>query len=223
MSHEFRTPLKAIIGFSELIDRELMGPVEPEQYKSYIQNIHQSGERMLALVNDVLDIATIEAGKRSFDVRPFNVEECLTGCMRELEVAAAWKEIDIVLDVDDQVGEMASDECSVQQIIANLLSNAVKYTQPDGNVSISAGRSGDRIRFRIQDTGVGIPEKEISRLLEPFTRAISDPHVVSEGTGLGLSIVKSLVDELNGRFELESDVGIGTNVTVIIPDESVDA
>lgn len=217
MSHEFRTPLNAIIGFSELIDREILGPVQQEQYKSYIQDIHQSGERMLSLVNDVLDIATIEAGKRSIESRTFSVEDCLKSCARELEVPAAWKDIGIRIDVARDSREMCSDERSVQQILVNLLSNAVKYTDRDGNVEVVVSRTGNNLVFKVTDTG--IPTRDITRLTDPFTQAVSDPHVTSEGTGLGFSIVKALVEELSGSFEIESEVGKGTIVTVIISDD----
>jgi len=222
MSHEFRTPLNAIIGFSELINNELMGPVEQASYKAYIKDIHQSGERMLSLVNDVLDIATIEAGKRTFELKAFDINDCLRGWARELEVPAAWKEMEVTIEADESLGSMKSDERSVQQILVNLVSNAVKYTKAKGKVAISAKRDGGNVIFQISDTGVGIPQKDISRLIEPFAQAISNPHVASEGTGLGLSIVKSLVEELGGSFEIESEVGHGTTVTVSLPDHDAD-
>lgn len=218
MSHEFRTPLNAIIGFSDLIQNELMGPMDHDQYKSYVTDIHQSGERMLSLVNDVLDIATIEAGKRTMDMRSFDVAACVHGCARELEVPAAWKEIDLHVDVDEAIGTMRSDERSVQQILINLISNAVKYTNQNGDVTVDAQRKDQGVVFRVVDNGVGMPADDIERLLEPFAQAVSNPHVASEGTGLGLSIVRSLVEQLRGHFDIASEVGRGTTVTVSIPD-----
>ena len=220
MSHEFRTPLNAIIGFSELLRSEILGPLEHPQYKEYVKDIHISGERMLSLVNDVLDIATIEAGKRSFDLASVNIVETAEECVRELGVAAKWKNLRVTLEAPDNLGAMLTDRRSLQQILINILSNAVKFTESGGEVSLVVGRTPDAVIFSVTDTGIGIPPEMIEKLTEPFTQAVSNPHLAREGTGLGLSIVKSLLDGLGGSLDIESAMGKGTRVTVTLPDRS---
>lgn len=221
MSHEFRTPLNAIIGFSELMGSEVLGPIGKEQYKEYVKDIRLSGERMLSLVNDVLDIATIEAGKRTFEAAPFDLADAMTDCLRELHVPASWKDIRLDVSLASDLGDMTADKRSVQQVVLNLLSNAVKYTEAGGKVGLDVRRAGDRVSFTVEDTGIGIAPNMIDKLSEPFTQAVSNPHIAREGTGLGLSIVKALLDGLDGDFRIESEPGKGTRVTVTVPDPSV--
>ncbi|MEQ8667211.1 MAG: ATP-binding protein [Rhodospirillales bacterium] len=220
MSHEFRTPLNAIIGFSELLRNEILGPIEHPQYKEYVKDIHISGERMLSLVNDVLDIATIEAGKRSFDLAEVDIAETAAECIRELGVAATWKNVQVSYDAPGALGTMLTDRRSLQQILINILSNAVKFTESGGEISLVVTRTDDGAIFTVTDTGIGIPPDMIESLTEPFTQAVSNPHLAREGTGLGLSIVKSLLDGLGGSLAIDSTVGKGTRVTVTVPDRS---
>jgi len=219
MSHEFRTPLNAIIGFSEMLRSKIFGPVGSEKYENYVDDIYLSGERMLSLVNDVLDIAAIEAGKRTYEPGPVDVAAVARDCLREVDVAAREKEIELSLEIAQDVTHVVADERSVRQILINLLSNAVKYTEPGGKVTLAAERVEGGTALTVSDTGIGIDPEMVSKLTEPFTQAITNPHLTREGTGLGLSIVKSLVDAHKGELAIESDPGKGTRATVILHDQ----
>ncbi len=218
MSHEFRTPLNAILGFSEMLRSKIFGALGSERYDDYVDDIYLSGERMLSLVNDVLDIAAIEAGKRTFEIAPVDVGAVARDCLREVDVAAREKEIELTLDIADGAERAVADERALRQILINLLTNAVKYTEPGGKVSLQAVRKGRGTAFLVSDTGIGIEPALVSSLTEPFTQAVTNPHLTREGTGLGLSIVKSLVDAHGGELAIESKVGSGTTVTVTLWD-----
>ncbi len=217
MSHEFRTPLNAILGFSDMIRAEYFGPVGAENYKAYANDIHVSGQHMLNLVNDVLDIAAIEAGKRTLFKEAIDIESILTNCVRNLELLAKDGGIDLSLDVPDDLPSLHADLRSITQIVLNILSNAIKFTDPSGTVSVTVTTTDDAITIRVADTGIGIPADRLREVREPFSQAHADPHIAQQGTGLGLAIVCSLVEAHDGGFGIESDVGKGTTVTVSFP------
>ncbi len=217
MSHEFRTPLNTILGFSEMLRAQYFGPLGAENYLEYAKDIHDSGSHMLELVNDVLDIAAIEAGKRTLKKEAIPVGEFLKSCVRNFEYAAEKKGIDLLINVPKGLPSLCADRQSGVQIVHNLLSNAVKFSNQNGMVLVSALVAGQDIVIKVVDSGIGIPAEQLTGITEPFIQIDSNPHIANEGTGLGLSIVKSLVEAQNGSLSIDSVVGKGTTVTVSLP------
>ena len=215
MSHEFRTPLNAILGFSEMLSREVLGPVGAPAYLEYADAINDSGTHMLALVNDILDIAAIEAGKRVIMKEEIVLLDLLRESMVEVSKIAADKSINLEVGLPGVPLRLYADLRSVRQIILNLLSNAVKFTPQGGWIRISAQPDrGDMIAILVEDNGEGIAADKLPTITDPFSQASNHPHHSHEGTGLGLSIVKSLVDAHSGELQIESTLGVGTKVTV---------
>ncbi len=217
MSHEFRTPLNAIIGYSEMLAMQLFGPLGDKRYENYAKNINDSGLHLLELIDEVLDISSIESEKRSVDLSAVDLSEVLQECRRLLEPQIAEMSITMTTADLDGLPPVFADRRSVKQILLNILSNAVKFNKVNGTVSITARREGDHAAVRVADSGQGISPKVIETITEPFTRGDIDPLVAQPGTGLGLSIVASLVELNHGRLFFESEVGVGTAVTVTLP------
>ncbi len=217
MSHEFRTPLNAILGFSEMMRAQYFGPLGSDNYSEYANDIHGSGKHMLALVNDVLDIATIEVGKRSLSLETINIRDVVMDCFRNVEPAAKAAHIELFCDAPDNLPNLLADKRSIYQIILNLLSNAIKFTQQNGSISVSLKSIDQAVTVTVTDTGVGIEPERMPTITDPFSQSHVDPHITQEGTGLGLSIVKSLVSAHDGTLDIKSDVGKGTAVSVTFP------
>lgn len=217
MSHEFRTPLNAILGFSEVLRDQFFGPLGTEKYKDYAAGIHGSGQHMLELINDILDIAAIEVGKRPISMEEVDLNEVLSECTSNVISKASEANVALVIDIEENIPALYADRRSVVQIVLNLLSNAVKFTQPNGTVRISASRRDSDHVLEVSDNGIGIGVDEMETITEPFSQACKEAHVAMEGTGLGLSIVKSLVDAHNGTLEIASTLGKGTSVSVVLP------
>ena len=217
MSHEFRTPLNAILGFSQLLGNEIFGPLGDKRYKGYADNIRDSGELMLALVNDVLDISTIEAGKRLLIMEPVNLRVVIEDCVGTFATMAEDKAITVEVNIAQDIPTLIADRRAVVQVALNLLSNAIKFTNPNGRVSVSVTQTGDTLSLMVEDTGVGISESALATVTEPFTRSHSNPHLSQTGTGLGLSIVKSLTEAHGGTLIIDSTPGEGTLVTARFP------
>jgi PAS domain S-box-containing protein len=214
MSHEFRTPLNAILGFSEMIRKEMFGPLGSDIYDNYIKAIHDSGQHMLALVNDVLDISAIEAGHRPYRMESVDVGAVARDCLEEIRAIAADRDIQVISDIAAALPDCHGDRRSIRQIITNLLSNAVKYNVVGGKVTLSAREADGNVEIVIDDTGSGIPADMLSEILKPFTRVDGDPMVANEGAGLGLSIVQSLIEAHGGALTFDSEVGRGTTVRI---------
>ncbi|WP_084608045.1 sensor histidine kinase [Nisaea denitrificans] len=217
MSHEFRTPLNAIIGFSSLLAMPNTRDMAVERLADYSGAIQQSGQHMLELVNDILDISAIEAGKRILTLEEVGIGAIFTHCISQVDGQARNKAITISTSVEMASDLMITDERSIRQILLNLLSNAVKFTPDGGAIRCLAEADGSEIVFRIEDSGVGISKDRLPTIAEPFSHSSIHPHVAKEGTGLGLSIVRSLAQFLGGSFMIESEPGAGTSVTVILP------
>ncbi|MEQ8585092.1 MAG: PAS domain-containing sensor histidine kinase [Thalassobaculaceae bacterium] len=223
MSHEFRTPLNAILGFSDLIRQQFMGPAGNETYVSYADDIHRSGQQMRELVDEILDNAAIEAGQRIFECQPVDLSAVTREVVRLFEPAVDAKGLTLDCEVADDLPEVLSDQRAVLQVLQNLLSNAVKFTPTGGRVSVRAAMSQDdgvevgTVALQVADDGVGMPPDVVANVTEPFYQNRSDPHLADGGTGLGLSIVKSIVDALGGTLEIDSVDGRGTTVTVRLP------
>ncbi|WP_420404477.1 ATP-binding protein [Nisaea sp.] len=217
MSHEFRTPLNAIIGFSSLLSMPELLKAGTDRVTEYSTAINESGQHMLALVNDILDISAIEAGKRVLNLEEVEIDRLVAHCLSQIESQAGAKNIALDVQQSTETGTMISDERSIRQILLNLLSNAVKFTPSGGKVGIFVDQTGEDIVFRVSDNGIGISEERLPTIAEPFSHSAIHPHVAKEGTGLGLSIVRSLASLLDGSFAIDSAVEIGTTVTVRLP------
>lgn len=217
MSHEFRTPLNAILGFSEMIRAQYFGPVGSNTYEEYASDIHDSGQHMLALVNDMLDMAAIEAGKRFIAKEDVDVKTVFKGCINDVSQMAKDANIVLSSDIPVDLAPLYADKRALVQITHNLLSNAIKFTERDGTIEISASTIGHEMILKISDTGIGIPSNRLISITEPFSQAHDNAHITQNGTGLGLTIVKSLVELHEGELNFESVVGNGTTVTITFP------
>jgi PAS domain S-box-containing protein len=217
MSHELRTPLNAIIGFSETMSGQYFGALGSPKYLEYTHDIKASGAHLLNLINDLLDLSTIEAGKRSLYKEPINFKDVVKYCEQMIVERAHQKHIIYNSNVLDDLPTIQADRRALIQIFLNILSNAIKFTPENGEILLTATASANALIIKVQDTGIGIPKNKIANLTDPFMRGEPDPHKAQEGTGLGLAIVKSLVDLHDGDLTIESDVNVGTTVTVTLP------
>jgi two-component system cell cycle sensor histidine kinase PleC len=222
MSHELRTPLNAILGFSEVMKSELFGAHVVTAYKEYSDDIHSSGQHLLMLINEILDLSRVEAGRYELKEEPVTLVHIVEECRHLLAMRAKNRDIAIVQALDDGLPRIWADERAVRQVALNLLSNAIKFTPQGGSVTIKVGwtRAGGQY-LSIRDTGPGIPAEEIPVVLSSFGRGSLAQKNAEEGTGLGLPIVKGLVELHGGEFQLLSKVREGTEVVVIFPPERV--
>ena len=216
MSHELRTPLNAIIGFSDTMRSRLFGPMHA-RYEEYAGLINESGQHLLNLITDILDLSKIEAGKFVLDPRPVHLGESVASCLEMMRRRAEETGINLTASVPADLPEIIADPRSVKQILLNLLSNAVKFTPAGGTVSLSVERLEGRLLLAVRDNGIGIPEKTLTRIGLAFEQADNDPMRAREGTGLGLALVKSLVAQHGGRVKIESRQGTGTTVAIELP------
>ena len=216
MSHELRTPLNAIIGFSDMMQQKLLGPLSAH-YQEYAGLIHNSGNHLLTLVSDILDLAKIEAGRLALDFKPIELNECVEGCVRLVRSRAQKGQLELVSDLPAVSTSLVADFRACKQIVLNLLSNAVKFTPAGGRVSISARASNGNVRIVVSDNGKGIPAELLPRISQPFEQASNDPVLAREGTGLGLAIVRALVSQHGGTLHIASTENVGTTVTVELP------
>ena len=218
MSHELRTPLNAVLGFSEIMKDEMMGPHGIAAYKGYSADIHASALLLLSLVNDVLDMAKIEAGHLQLQKAPQQLGEIVAPAVHLLEARAAGLGIRLSADIQEGMPPACIDERAIKQILLNLLSNALKFTGPGGTVSVAA-RYDDVAGhvISVADTGAGIPPEDLVRVTEPFYQVKGRHRMSGDGTGLGLALCKSLAEAHGGRLVLESRAGEGTTVKVVLP------
>ncbi len=218
MSHELRTPLNAILGFSEVMKSELFGPHSVEQYRDYSVDIHSSGEHLLNIINEILDLSRIEAGRYELQEEAVDFSATADDCRHMLELRARTKSITLKTALEPGLPKIWADERAIRQIIINLLANGIKFTPQGGEVTIKVGWTANGGQYiSIKDTGPGIPEEELSTVLETFGRGTMAIKTAEQGTGLGLPIVKGLVDLHGGQFHLRSKLREGTEVIVIIP------
>jgi two-component system cell cycle sensor histidine kinase PleC len=218
MSHELRTPLNAIIGFSDVLKGEMFGPLGSPRYVGYATDIHKSGNHLLELINDILDVEKIEAGKRELHPEKVDARQAKVDALHLVEARAAAAKVVLAHDLPADLPLMWADARSVRQILLNLLSNAVKFTPPGGRVTADAGAGPDGgVWLRISDTGIGIEPKHIAALGTPFFQLDNPLTRSREGTGLGLALTKSLVELHGGRLVVESRPGEGTTVTAHFP------
>jgi len=217
MSHEFRTPLNAVIGFSEMLMVKEFDVGGSSRSREYAEVIHRSGKMILELVNDILDISAIEAGKREIHKEEVHLGALLEECTGQFSHPARDGGIDLLLDVPADLPPVSADERALKQIVLNLISNAVKFTEENGSVHLSASHKKGKTILQVQDDGVGIAEEKLPTITEPFAQSHSNPHVAEDGSGLGLSIVKSLVEMHDGDLDIRSTEGQGTTIRVTLP------
>jgi two-component system, cell cycle sensor histidine kinase PleC len=222
MSHELRTPLNAIMGFSEVMKREMFGPMSVPAYKNYADDIHHSGHYLLALINDILDLSRIEAGRREVQEEPMSVLVAVEEVNHLLLLKAAEKHIDVEVHVPDNLPKLMADKRAVNQVLINLLSNAIKFTPPGGHVLITSGRNDQGgLYITVRDDGPGIPAHEMQVALSAFARGSFATKKAIDGAGLGLPIVKGLMETHGGSIAIDSGAGPGTSVTVTFPERRV--
>jgi two-component system, cell cycle sensor histidine kinase PleC len=218
MSHELRTPLNAILGFSEVMHAEIMGPMENKQYKEYAGNIHHSGSHLLHLINEILDLSRIEAGRYELNESAVRLIDIVDDCHRLLNLRLEGKALKIIEDFDESISPMWVDERAIRQVVLNLMSNALKFTPRGGEITLSVGRTHDGGQYVcVSDTGPGIPKDEIPKVMLAFGQGSLAHKTAEGGTGLGLPIVKNLIELHGGSFELKSELRKGTEVTAYFP------
>jgi len=215
MSHELRTPLNAILGFADVMREEMFGPIANARYREYISLIHDSGELLLDLIGDILDMAKIEAGKLHLSFEPTNLTEILEECAHIMTERAKSGGVDLCIRSQGIV--CSADRRAMKQIVLNLLSNAVKFTPQGGKVEVSDEIAGDRVRITVADTGIGIAPHDLPRLATPFEQVCGDPKLAKKGSGLGLALVRALAEKHGGALFIESRPNAGTTVTVEFP------
>jgi signal transduction histidine kinase len=219
MSHELRTPLNAILGFSEMLAMEIYGPLGDPRYKDYVNDVRGSGRHLLALVNDILDLSKVDAGKLELQDELIDVGDMLRAGLKMVEGEAKAARIALSCDVALDLPHIHGDERRIRQVFINLLSNAVKFTQAQGSVRAEAQMCADELTIRVIDTGIGMAAKDIPVALERFGQVDNSLSRDNTGTGLGLPLAKKLIELHGGTLTLESVVDVGTCVTVRLPPE----
>ena len=222
MSHELRTPLNAIIGFSEIIAREMFGSLNNEKYRSYAVDIKDSGAHLLSIVNDMLDLSRIEAGKTRLQEEPVSLDEVIHEALGLLKATPDSARRQITLDLPDALPQLTADRRALRQVLLNLLSNAIKFTEDGGKIRAMSSIAPDgSVVIQVADDGIGMPQGDIAHVLKPFGQAESGMRRHHQGTGLGLPLSKSLIELHGGSLDLQSELGEGTTVTIHLPAERV--
>ncbi len=220
MSHELRTPLNAINGFSDIMQKEMFGPLGDPRYKDYVNDILFSGQHLLSLINDILDMSKIEAGKMTLNTEVMFLHEMLAQVVRLIRGKADDAGLKLNVDVAE-VKEIEADPRSVKQILLNLLTNAIKFTPEGGTVGVELIQKQTGVIIKVCDTGIGISQENIDRLAKPFEQVDDKANRQTEGTGLGLALSKSFVELHGGKFKIESVVGKGTTVIFSLPNKPI--
>jgi len=216
-SHELRTPLNAIIGFSAMLKKRMFGDLNEKQAE-YVDDIYTSGNHLLSLINDLLDLAKVESGRIELDVKQFDLPSALENSIMLVRERANRHGILIDLAIDGRLGSFLGDERKLKQIMLNLLSNAVKFTPDGGRIDVKANPAGGGVQISVSDTGVGIKPEDQQAVFEEFRQVGDDSHK-REGTGLGLTLTKKLVELHGGRIRVESKVGKGSTFTFTLSEE----
>jgi two-component system cell cycle sensor histidine kinase PleC len=217
MSHELRTPLNAIIGFTDMMLTGVFGPIGSAKYLEYTEDVHRSGRLLLEMINEILDLSKIEAGRYELYPEDLDLAPIVADCVGVLSVIAQQRDVELTSAVSGRMSVKVDDR-AIRHILLNLLSNAVKFTSAGGSVTLSARAASDgTIAIAVRDTGIGIAAADLDRIFEPFRQADTAISRTQEGTGLGLPIAKRLVELSGGRLALESRLGLGTTFTVWLP------
>ena len=216
MSHELRTPLNAIIGFSEVLLERMFGEMNEKQ-EDYLKDIHSSGQHLLSLINDILDLAKVEAGRMELNPTTFDLSAAIDNALTLIRERAMHHGIALATEIDSQLGELNADERKLKQILLNLLSNAVKFTPEGGRITVGARRLRDMVEIAVNDTGIGIAPKDQAAVFEEFKQVGRDYTRKAEGTGLGLALTRKLVELHGGAMRLESEPGKGSTFSFTLP------
>lgn len=217
VSHELRTPLNAILGFSDILAGEYFGKLENDRQREYVKLIRQSGGHLLSVVNTMLDMSKLEAGRYELMMEPFRISDVIASCEGMLGLQAKQKGLTLTSRIQRDLGEIVADQRAVQQVLINLANNAIKFTESGGVVVIDASMQDDMLKLTVSDTGIGIAADKIEFLGQPFMQVQNDYTRRYEGTGLGLSLVKGLVELHGGRLAITSKQAEGTVVTILLP------
>ena len=219
VSHELRTPLNSIIGFSEILKDEVMGPLGSAQYKEYATDIHASGTHLLSLINDILDFSKADANKLDIEYQETDITKLLKNCLRLIAQRAEAANVKLIPDFADEHVVAMTDPKRLKQVVLNLLTNAVKFTPPNGRITLVCKQDllNKKVLIAVADTGVGIAEKDISKVMAAFGQVKNEYSSKSEGTGLGLPLTRKLVELMDGHFVISSKLGEGTTVTLTFP------
>jgi signal transduction histidine kinase len=219
MSHELRTPLNSVIGFSDILLNEVKGELNDSQ-KKYVTNINKGGKHLLDLINSILDLSKIEAGKLELVYENFNLYFVFSEIESIILPQAQKKSIDLEIEIQDEGIEINADKSKIKQAIFNLLSNAIKFTDKNGKISMSARKvDRDFVEVAVKDTGIGIPDDKLDKIFDPFMQADASTSRKYGGTGLGLPLVKKYIEKHAGQIWVESEVGKGSTFTFTIPME----
>jgi len=216
MSHELRTPLNAVIGFSEVLLQRMFGALNDKQ-DEYLKDIYASGQHLLSLINDILDLSKIEAGRMELAPAPFHLPTALENAVTLVRERAARHGIALHLDLDPRLDQLVGDERKVKQVLLNLLSNAVKFTPEGGRISVKAELRDGAVEIAVTDTGIGIAPEDQAAIFEEFRQVGSDETRKQEGTGLGLTLAKKFIELHRGRIWVESELGRGSTFTFTLP------
>ncbi|WP_161958663.1 sensor histidine kinase [Ferruginivarius sediminum] len=221
MSHELRTPLNAVIGFAEVLEGEVLGPMAQPRYKDYAKDIAESGRHLLSLINDLLDLSKAEAGKLELDEGEVDLAEAVEQSLAMVQPRAEAAGVSLHRGVPEELPGLYADERKIKQVLLNLLTNAIKFTPAGGEVGALIEWDGTHLRFSVTDTGIGIAREDLEKVMQPFAQVDSSLNRKYEGTGLGLPLVKSLVELHGGELNIHSEPGRGTRVVVQLPFERV--
>jgi two-component system, cell cycle sensor histidine kinase PleC len=218
MSHELRTPLNAILGFSEIISQECFGPVGNGRYKDYAGDIHSSGAHLLSLINDLLDIAKIEAGRMEISPHPLDARRTFEIALKLIGFKSAEKRQQLIIQVEPNCPPLYADERALKQMLINLVSNAVKFTPEGGRIDVLASAAkGGGFQIMVRDNGPGIPREKLANVFTPFSQVDNRYDRQAGGTGLGLALVRGLAELHGGRAWLESEQGGGCSAFIVLP------
>jgi len=225
MSHELRTPLNAILGFSEVIRDGVFGRTEGSavKYAEYAGSIHTSGRHLLALISEILDLSKIEAGSYVLDLRTLDLKDIVQGALTIVSPAAQKAGVDLRSTLPEVQVWFTADERAVRQVAINLLANAVKFTPRGGHVTVDVSATDTAVEFTVSDTGIGIAAEHLPAVFEPFRQVDSSIRRRHEGTGLGLAITKRLVELHGGTIKMDSELAVGTKVSVRLPGRIAEA
>jgi signal transduction histidine kinase len=218
VSHELRTPLNAILGFSEMMAREIFGPLGDHRYSAYADDIHRSGDHLLGIINDILDLSKAEAGRLVVQPERLSLRAVVDSVVRLMREKAAQKRLAMTVRIDETTPMLTADRSMLTRIAMNLVSNAVKFTEPGGRVEIAGGLDAEgHVRLTVRDTGIGIAAGDLGRVMEPFMQVESSLARKHEGTGLGLPLSRSMAELHGGTLELQSEPGVGTTAILRLP------
>jgi signal transduction histidine kinase len=216
MSHELRTPLNAIIGFSEVLKEKMFGELNEKQAE-YNDDILSSGRHLLSLINEILDLSKVEAGRMELELAPFDLPLAIDNARTFVRERATKHGITVDISVDEHLGDFVGDERKIKQILLNLLSNAVKFTPEGGRIGINARQADGSVEISVSDTGIGISPEDQATIFEEFRQVGGDYARKREGTGLGLTLAKKFVELHGGEIWVESDIGNGSTFTFRLP------